>query len=118
MNGLKTVSTGDDLYGGDLAALAKIMVGVIDLTESINTTNRSDAVRINKVSPRLSDDSFIENGGSGYDHDDNDDEIVNGDDGGRSLEADDDLLCDDYADNGVVSDDNCSNVVVTKKSID
>src|SRR6218665_739660 len=117
MNALERLSTGDDLYGGDLVELAMVLVGVIDLTESISTTNRSDAERINKVSPRLSDDSFIENGGSGYDHDDNDDEIVNGDDGGRSLEADDDLLCDDYADNGVVSDDNCSNVVVTKNSI-
>src|SRR6218665_2046992 len=110
MNALERLSTGDDLYGGDLAALAKIMVGVIDLTESINTTNRSDAERINKVSPRLSDDSFIEIGGSGYDHNDNDDEIVNGDDGGRSLEDDDDLLCGDYDDNDVVSDDNGSNV--------
>ena len=98
MNGLEEVSTGDELYGGDLVALAKIMVGVIHLTESNSRMNFSDANRINEVSMRLNDDSVIDNGGgdgdgggsgnSGYDHYDNDDETANGDD-----EDDGDLVC-------------------------
>src|SRR6218665_3370199 len=56
MNGLERASAGGDLYGGDLVALAKIMVGAITLTDSNSRMNNSDAYRINEVSLSLKDD--------------------------------------------------------------
>ena len=51
MDGLEDrVSTGDDLYGGDLVALAKIMVGAVNLSEISNRMNFSDADKIFEVS--------------------------------------------------------------------
>ena len=53
MDDLESVSTGDELCGGDLAALGMVLVGVINLTESNRTINLSDAYWINEVSVRL-----------------------------------------------------------------
>ena len=51
MDGLdKRVSTGDYLYGGDLEALAKIMVPAVNLIQSKGVMNVSDIDRILEVS--------------------------------------------------------------------
>lgn len=63
MNGLEKASTGGDkLCGFDLAALVKIMVEVINLTESNSMMNVSDACQINEVLVTLIGGSA--NGGS------------------------------------------------------
>ncbi len=48
----KKVSTGDDLYGGDLEVIAKIMVGAIAFTERNGEMNFTDVDRILEVSLR------------------------------------------------------------------
>ena len=57
MDGLEDrVSTGDDLYGGDLEVLAKLMVGAIALTENNGMMDSSDVDRILEVCLRSNDD--------------------------------------------------------------